>query len=162
LLDRASSGAIAATNEFHRAVYDHLRRIWTSALGKHIDIAALPFSPVCRGEWIAPTKLVPVVDVLLQGDNLGSGYRLLNLQITEKCFGWRAAGAALVSKLSVQHWCAWFFWSCAPEGTSRSDDCYSYENDADNNLPHSFLSIWFSDAVTVESDSIQRHNHYNG
>jgi hypothetical protein len=74
-------GSVIA-DELLGAIYHHLRGV--DAL--QLEVAAiciLTFCVLMRGEAIVPALAVPIVYVLAQNDNFGSGYRLLLLQLQE-------------------------------------------------------------------------------
>ena len=56
-------------NEFHRPVYHHFWCVRATA-SESLGIKVLTQRPVPRRERVGPTQIVPVIDVLLQGDQL--------------------------------------------------------------------------------------------
>ena len=75
------------------AVDYHLRGVRPSHM-KMFLVIALPLAELRRGEAIAPSIVVPVVNVFAQEDELHSGRSLL-AQLHQQRVGGRATGAAL-------------------------------------------------------------------
>src|SRR6266478_5595664 len=94
-----------AANEFHRPVHHHLRCIRVT-VSESPGINILPGRPIPRRERISPAQIVPVIDVLLQGDQLHiPGKRLLG-QSRQQSIRWWTTGAAFGCKQFDHYWCA--------------------------------------------------------
>src|SRR5260370_1341092 len=79
-------------NEFHRSVHNHLRRLG-GAVSERPGINVLPRRPIVRRERVGPPLVVPVIDMLLQRDQLNvPGKRYIGQAGQQSIRRW-AAGA---------------------------------------------------------------------
>ena len=92
--DRVDGLVRIAAEELRLAVDDHLRGVGVVELqARSVEVLAL-----CEqrgGEAIVPALFLPVIDVLLENDDVGVGDGLLLLECSQELIGTRAAGAAL-------------------------------------------------------------------
>src|SRR5882762_11289562 len=94
-----------AANEFHRPVHHHLWCIRVT-VPEYPGINILPGRPVSRRERIRPAQIVPVIDVLLQGDQLHIPVKRFFGQSRQQSIRRRTARAALGCKQFDHYRCA--------------------------------------------------------
>ena len=88
-----SSGCRVAADEFRAPVDDHLRRV-DAVAAEPCGIHPLALGQGCGREAILPAEPVPVVHVLAQTDDFGSGDRRRIDQLLQQHVGRRTIGAA--------------------------------------------------------------------
>ena len=94
LLDGREDGAAVASACLVLSVDDHLGGV-DAVESELAAVFVLPLGPLMRGKRIAPAVLVPVVDVLAEHDDGGSGNGLFAVELGEQAVGGWATGAAL-------------------------------------------------------------------
>src|SRR6267154_4760504 len=89
--------ATITSDELVGTVDDHLRRIGACEM-QPPDVILLPNRERVRGKWVPPSTVVPIIHVLFQDDQLGTGHGLCAVQSAQEGVGRRAIGTAFRSK----------------------------------------------------------------
>jgi len=87
----------AAADKLDPAINDHLRGVDTSAR-KRAGVVVLALREIARRVRVAPTEVVPVINMFLEGDDLDAVEGLVLAKFLEKPVGGRATRAALGGK----------------------------------------------------------------
>ena len=90
-------------NELVGSVDDHLRGVYPINT-KACAVLALPLRVLMGGEAVVPTKIVPVVDMLAEDDDLGVLNWLIVVKLREEGIGGWATGAAFGREEFYEDW----------------------------------------------------------
>lgn len=93
LLNSVERQSAIASHEFRAAIHHQLRGVDFACL-EAARVIALACAVKRRREWIGPAEMIPVIDVLADDDQVGSGNGLLLVQRFQQAIGGRTTGAA--------------------------------------------------------------------
>jgi hypothetical protein len=79
------------------AIDDHLRGV-DVVQAKPASIVALALSPFVGRMWVFPAKVVPIIDVFTENNDVRPRKGLVAIELGEQAIGRRAAGASFRSK----------------------------------------------------------------